>query len=320
MKSYLIHLTSLGGLLLALMIGIGFAGRFHPAFDSFSHFRFHFAVLAILAGLILLILGGRMRGLLVLLAAMIGFAGPGQAFFQINIEAITPGGIPFVVVQHNLRFNNSRLPLTASVLTNADADVIVLEEVSYANAALLKTLAPDYPHQTAICPFSRYIGGIAILSRHPFTGDHQGCVDGQGLAWVQVDVAGVPVTVAGMHLHWPWPSAQHAQVTRLGNQLAALPHPLLIAGDFNAASWSHTTNRIGTLTRTKSVPDLHLTWMAPEFGLPVALTGLPLDQILISDAVTYVGSWTLNWTGSDHLPVKSVLSLSAPTSSPAISE
>ena len=56
--------------------------------------------------------------------------------------------------------------------------------------------------------------------------------------------------VLSLHLHWPFPYGQRAQVAALSPELAAVPGAVLVGGDFNMVPWGWPLEAIGLATRT----------------------------------------------------------------------
>lgn len=278
----------LAGLLVA-----GWGQALHPALDALAHFRFHLATALAVAALLLLVLRQRrpaMRGLLI---AAVSFPMLGAA--------VLPGGRvrtpDLTLLQFNARFDNRAPEAILSQVAATRPDVITLQEISRATEPILGRLQADYPFRV-FCPFAA-VGGVAVLSRHPATGEW--CLEGQGLAGLRVAVGGREVTVAAVHLHWPWPYRQREQVDRLLPELARLPQPMVIAGDFNAASWSNAVRLIAVGSQTVPIPGLRFTLrMGPPVLGPPAV--LPVDHVLVpagSAAQAHRGGKA----GSDHLPL-----------------
>jgi endonuclease/exonuclease/phosphatase (EEP) superfamily protein YafD len=122
--------------------------------------------------------------------------------------------------------------------------------------------------------------------------DAPGCA--RGLAWARLQTEEGPVTVASIHMRWPWPHNQARHVEDLREVLAALPEPLLIAGDFNNAPWAHSVDTIAAITGTRITEGLRLT-----FDRPVFWPGLPLDHVLTSEDLLAETEAHLP-LGSDH--------------------
>ena len=88
------------------------------------------------------------------------------------------------------------------------------------------------------------------------------------------------------------------------------PHPLLIAGDFNAVPWSQTLRQFQAYTRTERVSGLGPSWLHRFFPTSVARwVGLPLDHIVASQDIILRGAEMLVPIGSDHLPIRMRFSL-----------
>lgn len=276
-------LTALG-ILLTLA---GYFGHAHPAFDSLAALRIQFAVA--FAGVLLFsvafaALTARVlavTGLLIAGAGIAPAAFPGDPVSQPQLS----------VYSHNLRFDNGSPDALLAQIIAADPDVVVLQEISASNAEVLEKLARRYRNQL-LCPFAS-VGGVAILTRARLL-DKEGCLEGQGVAWLRVGTEAGPLTVVGVHLHWPWPYGQPEQISEIVPALLALEEPVLIAGDFNAPSWTHAVDRIAAATGTRAASGLRLTFKRPGIW-----PGLPLDHMLVSEDLA-AEVHMMPAAGSDH--------------------
>jgi endonuclease/exonuclease/phosphatase (EEP) superfamily protein YafD len=290
------RLTTLASVGAIVFLLLGFAQSLHPFFDSFSHFRLHVAVL-LAAGLIAVI---------ALRSWALAAAGGLTLAAAIAMMAPTFVAAPVVtepdlkLIQFNLLFGNKTPGAVAAEVARFQPDVITFQELSERNAAILKILKPDYPYQLH-CSFD----DIALLSRHPPL--TQRCLRKQKLAWMRIAVRGREVSVASLHLRWPWPSRQAVQIKEILPVIAGMPQPVVIAGDFNAAPWSHAVQYIAAASRTAVAPGLRLTFEAtPSSTLrwPV----LPIDHVLApvgGAAEVRIGERA----GSDHLPLMAAIKL-----------
>ena len=146
----------------------------------------------------------------------------------------------------------------------------------------------------------------AVLSRFPKVAEK--CLSRLGLVWMTVNIDGKTLTVASLHLHWPYPYGQWQQIEDLRREFAAMPRPVLIAGDFNAAPWSESVRRIAEATSTQPLPGLRLSLRMGSAGIGPYLM-LPIDHIL-APAGTSIGSIKLGPPiGSDHLPIVGLIGL-----------
>lgn len=286
----------------------GFLGAWHPAFDSLAHFRAHFAALLALAALIAFAAGGWGQAAAAILLSLTALsttavdlklplaggavAGPAE-----------PGAARYRLMQLNLFFGNRSPELALSQIARFGPDIVTLNEVSASWSEKLALIASAYPHRV-ICTGGGRIGGSAILSRRPFSEMAPQCLENGRVAVANVDLGGRTLTVAAIHLHWPWPSSQHAQVARLAPLFAALGPSAIISGDFNAAGWSMTARRIAASAGMQPVPAVGPTWQPgelPRWLRPVI--GLPIDHVLTGPDVRVLSATTGEHAGSDHLPI-----------------
>jgi endonuclease/exonuclease/phosphatase (EEP) superfamily protein YafD len=285
----------------------GFGQRLHPLLDSIGHFRLHLAALLVVGFLLLLVL--RLWRLAAISAAVViaSVAMMSPAISLGSLSTATAASAPdFTLLQFNTLFGNRQPQTIVPQVEAAKPDVITLEEVSPAHTAkIMDLLRSDYPYQR-FCQFKTDYG-VAVLSRWPPV--TEGCAEGQGLVWMRINRDGREVTVATVHLYWPYPFEQPQQVGGLEPLLAALPQPVVIGGDFNAAPWSTTVQRIAEASQTHVSQGLRLSymrWVMRRWRVPI----LPIDHVLIPRGATAdvrIGEYA----HSDHLPVVARITLPA---------
>ena len=160
-------------------------------------------------------------------------------------------------MQHNNLYKNDSRGLVDYALATAP-DIITLQEITTGSVQQLAAMRPDYPYQV-ICPFAA-VGGVAILSKFRFVGEQgEGCLEGRGMVSARVKLPAGEVTVVSLHLHWPWPYLQQAQLVDLLPELGALKGPVFIGGDFNTVAWSDVVARIQAATGTQVIGGLRFT-------------------------------------------------------------
>ncbi len=258
-KTACLTLSALAGVFFIL----GFLGHLHPIFDALTIGRW-IAIYVLLLCLFLLVLLNRRYVLaalalaaLVLVVANSRVAGDGEAG---NIRVYTK----------NLWHGNVEITALAADIANANPDIVVLQEVSENNVALMSSLQSILPHQ-ARCPWQGW-NGIAILSRRPLSNDATRCSPERSLMVVKVIGHDGPFWVVGVHLQQPWPDVQWAHLERALPVLSEVNGNAIVAGDFNTVPWSAAAKTIGHLTNTKAIPPRLTTFRL--WGV-----GLPLDQI-----------------------------------------
>ncbi len=311
-------------MLLSLPLVAGFFGRVHPAFDSFAHFRVHLAVLLIVCALPMLVGALRREGLVAIafgLAAITSVTGssfvPGMRPLYATFAPRPDDAPVYRLLQMNLRFNNPEPEKFLSLVGRVRPDVITLDEVSDMWSQKIALLFPTYPYRL-VCELGNYAGGVAILSLRPFAEGSEGrCIDGGTFGLARFDFAGRNIEIGALHMHWPWPMDQAAQLAALAGDLAGLSDNALIAGDLNAVPWSATTARIAEAGALHRIGPIGVTWLyrrLPEF---LRFAGLPIDQVFAKGAVRVHSAKTLDAAGSDHLPVLVEFSVDAPPGPPS---
>lgn len=293
----------LGSAALALPIALGFLGDFHPAFDSLAHFRAHLAAGLLVACVVLMVLRQRLVALTGLALAAGALVTTAPAYLAAPISpANASADVPAYRLLHlNLRFDNAEPEKALSVIARARPDVITLNEMSPIWEAKLDLIRAAYPHRV-VCASSKRIGGVAILSRRPFAGD--GFCEKRGrFGHVLVDFGGRPVTIAVLHLEWPWPFGQARQVAALEGPLAAIEGPMLVAGDLNAALWSRTVRRLARAGDLQPIAGLGPTWSPPSLRALRRWIGLGIDHVMAGGGIAVQAARTGDDAGSDHLPV-----------------
>ncbi len=289
----LAHL-GIAGAVVGLFLGL--FQNFHPALDSFSHFRLHLVVAMVVCSVVLVVVSMRRARAFAVFLALIGMGWLAFEFNKGPPELGERGALR--LAQFNLNFRNRLMDEVGHMFTESDADVVALQEVLPSHEKALRGLSA-YPHQ-AHCRFRRFVGGVSILSKHPLSGIE--CADGEGLVTALVDLPGGAVTVGSIHTFWPWPYNQHAQVDRWLPKLESLIGPVILAGDFNAAPWSHAVSKVEKASRTTVVPGVRMTIGVKVFPLVPAVP-IPIDHALLSEELCATSVRVGETTFSDHFPV-----------------
>lgn len=254
--------------LAALVVGTplvaSHCGRWHPAGDAFAVLR------PGLAALCLVVLGaGYVAG---------GVAAPWLALPLVSAATVVwpllrphpraPGTM--TLYQKNLSFQLQDPAALIADIRAIDPDVITLQEVSAENETLLQALSDRWPHQQ-LCPHAP-VGGVAVLSRHPATGEADRLC-ATSLAGLRIRTPAGPLWVVALHLPWPWPFGQALYSARACAALSRLDGPVVLAGDFNMVPWSHTLHRFMTVTGARRAGRALGTF-------PMGRVRLPIDHCL----------------------------------------
>lgn len=255
------QLLKIVAVLTALALLAGFGGAWHPVGDSLAVFRVPLLVVFALAA----IWTGWPRALRwpLVACALIGLAH--QA-----IRAMPgPGGDhDLVLYQQNLLTDRADDTDWLDSVARIGPDLLTLQEVGRRNMALLTALKAEYPTQHH-CPEGAYIGE-AVLSRFPEVPGSGICSARDGVAALQVQTPSGPLWVVSLHVSWPWPYPQMAQLDQVLPEIDALDGPMVIAGDFNMVAWGHALRRVESATGTKRFGRYTHTFNLPG-GLPVGI-------------------------------------------------
>ena len=297
---------------LAATLVFGYLGWLHMAFDSFSHFRVHASVALLLCAPVLYILRFRPEALFAIalgaitLVHTIGLPAAGldrSTSASASGDAYIGDNAVYRLLHLNLYFANREPEVALSLIGRVKPDIVTLNEVSAMWAEKLALLEAAYPY-TLICSQPTQIGGVAILSRRPFS-PHSAprCGDRGAFGHVTLDLGGLSVDVAALHLGWPWPFTQPWQLPQIEPLLSGVGDTAIIAGDLNAAPWSFAARRVAGASNARLLRGIGPTWL--HFQLPDALRpviGLPIDNALVKGGVVPIRLGTEEG-GSDHLAV-----------------
>ncbi|QPC87243.1 AP endonuclease [Mesorhizobium sp. NBSH29] len=302
-------LLPLATFVLAALLSLSFLGRVHPAFDSIAHFRGHLAVLLAVGAALLLASGLWKEGALGVVFALAALWSVSASYSFSGIAsvhaAVPQADAPvYRLLQMNLRFDNQSPENVLSLIARTRPDVITLNEVSAQWKPALDRIEAAYPHRI-FCAGRSHVGGVALLSRRPFSDTSPArCFARGSLAIAAVDFGGETVDVAALHLGWPWPRRQAAQIDAISGILATLGDAAILAGDFNATGWSTATRRVAEAGGLTPTDGIGATWLHRK--LPKSLrrwVGLPIDQVMGKGRLTVQSAKVETDAGSDHLPI-----------------
>jgi endonuclease/exonuclease/phosphatase (EEP) superfamily protein YafD len=286
----------------------GFFGWLHHSLDLFAHLRWHLAVLLALAGLFALSARAWSVGIVSLVVATAGLAttqGIGGVPFsgpkRVAFKAADRAQPVYRLLQLNLRYDNPTPEKVLSLIGRTHPDIVTLAEVSSMWAGKLKLIEAAYPDQL-ICASDIGIGGGAILSSRPMSGER--CFDRGTFATAAVNLNGRPVHAVALHLGWPWPSDQWWQIRNLAAPMAMIRSPAIVAGDFNAVSWSAAVTDMAKAGGLDIVDPIGASWFyrkAPEWLRP--WFGLEIDHVMVKGGIAVHSARIMEDVGSDHAPV-----------------
>lgn len=279
----------------AATLAASYLGRLHPLGDSLAVFRPWIAGGVGLLALIWLLVGPtRELAALTLLGAAFALV---QSLPLAKPQKLADFTQPQVIYQKNLLF---RLATPERVLADIAAvapDFITLQEVSRSNySAVYEALPPEYHRH--YCDYAS-VGGVAVASRYEVVPGSAFCIEHRGMVGFQVHAPTGPLWLVSVHLHWPFPYDQPAQVAELTDILEALEGPVLIGGDFNMVPGSSVLRRFAQASGSRVAPPI-----APTFRLFRGLLAPTIDNLLLPETGGILDVRPGN--GSDHSSVVGV--------------
>lgn len=274
-----------------VLLVLGGMTGMHPAADSLAVFRLPLGLLAILSAAVLWPLWPHKFAMMVL---ALGIASSGT--IAMTMFAPEPvGQAQYVFYQKNLLYRNPDMHPLAKDIHKRQPDFVTLQEVTSDHKILLELLKESHPSQH-YCDFAR-IGGVGVVSRYPMIAGSQVCAEDNGLAAMQLATPDGAVWLVSIHLRWPYPHSQAAQVQALLPVLETLKGPVFLGGDFNMVPWSNSLTVIEQATRTRRVGHTNGTFRLE------GVFNMPIDHILAPPQ--FVGTVeSLGLLGSDHQGVE----------------
>lgn len=288
-----------------LGIGLGFLGAFHPAFDTFSHFRLHVSFGLFVIGIIILFRKWIVIGSIATLTGVIGLytASIGTTLTARILEADTSKPV-YSLLHFNLYWINSERKEAIDRIIKLDPDLISLSEAGERWTIELQRLNQNWPYLLHCAEWGKR-GGIKFFSKWPLDDSNQYCGTYGSFAKTEViSPEGLKFTSGSVHVRWPWPASGPKQVDALIPELEKIGVDAVFAGDFNATTWSWSVKRFAKAAKMRITPGVGSTWMIDE--LPLRYTwwaGLPIDNVMSKGRIKVLSAKTLEDLGSDHLPV-----------------
>jgi endonuclease/exonuclease/phosphatase (EEP) superfamily protein YafD len=317
----------LRGCTVLLLVGVLLAtaaawlGRVHWVFDLFTHWRPAYLLLSAMCLLLLLVLRARLTWSVAALLAVIIHAWAVVPWYlpvdRHGAAATEAVGQHLVVVVANVYTANEDHAAVLAMLDREQPDLFAVMEVNQRWVRALGAIHDRYPHRVVEPRADNF--GIAVYSRLPLR-------DAQVM---QLGPVGVPSIVA--RVEWPEGKPVHLVVTHplppmsadnfeaRNAQLAAVGQWVLtqrsqaggehlILGDLNATMWSPWYEAMRDATGSVNARrgfGIQGTW--PSGGL-TALR-IPIDHALVSLGIGVIDCRALPTVGSDHLPLRLVVSV-----------
>ena len=300
-------------LITAILAAAGYFGGEFLALDMLSHPRPIFAILLVGLALLLLIVRAWRRAAASLLIAVALAATIALDIRETQPEAETATGPSFTLFSFNALFFNERGRDLADMIEDRQPDIAVIMEAEplFDHLDRLRALYPtvsgcEHKPTCQLLVLSRLPGTDVRFSRLMWGIERMAIVD--------FAVDGAPASLVAVHLSKPYhDDAQGQDIALITQRLEGLDGPMVIAGDFNAAPWSHVFARLVDDNGFASPGGYRSTWPA-SFGA----YGMPIDHVAVRGGAVVTAIRALDDPfGSNHRGLWSEIRLPAAAPPPA---
>jgi vancomycin resistance protein VanJ len=262
----------------------------------------------------------RRRLLIVELAApFLLFAVTYGASFMPRAVAAVPDAPQLHLLSYNINGANREIDAVISIITEASADIVLIQELSPLMAKAFDTqLADQYPYR-AFHPQEGF-SGQGVLSKFPITDDEYWQIN-LGHQRVEIDWNGTPFTLYNVHPLHPLTGLGYngtlraMEITDVLNRAGQEQRALLVVGDFNMTELSEDYARVSALygDAYKQV-GWGMGFTFPDFANAFGVQHIPplarIDYIFHNHSFTPLEArvWPTSG-GSDHFPLYAALTL-----------
>jgi endonuclease/exonuclease/phosphatase (EEP) superfamily protein YafD len=274
-------------------------GRYAWPLDLFAHFRIHYCALFAALAIALLLLRRRILAIASLVGAVVSVI-PVVSYAWIPAQSAPARGDALRIVSLNVWFRNHDYARIADYLRATNADAIVLQEATGPAALRLHALLPAYPY----AHIDHEWHGSAVFSKWPLAAaaSRPLAMHGSRAAYVQIDWRGTPLTLLGVHLHWPLGArnahTRNAELITVSALAKAQAGPLLVLGDFNTTRWSfHFQDAVRESGLSECARGQRVAASWPSH---VSWIGIRIDHCLASRDWRVIDMCTGPHVGSDH--------------------
>jgi endonuclease/exonuclease/phosphatase (EEP) superfamily protein YafD len=288
----------------ALVVGINLlplAARLYWTLELTTHFRVHYLALTALM-LAVAAFRRRWRAVAALAAAGAVSALPVLPYLpRVGQETPTVSSAQSIkVLTVNVSYGQFLPRRLLELVREADADVVVVQELTPHAERVLAGLDASFPHNRKFPAEGAY--GIGVWSRYEI---ESGATIALGrLPAIEARVRGPSgsFTVIGVHLSAPVTrrraAARNLQLNELAVRSAAVSGPLIIAGDFNITPYSPYF--ADWLEATGLTDSRRGRTLSPSWPTMLRWLGIPIDHVAVNDGFEILSHRRLPNFESDH--------------------
>jgi endonuclease/exonuclease/phosphatase (EEP) superfamily protein YafD len=285
---------------------IGLLGGFHWFLDLFSHPRWQYLAICVLA--VAWTAWRRQRRVLLFAGTTLllnGFLIGNLAWHpEIRREKLADD-FSLSVLSLNVYTANPNKQQVLDHVREADADVVFLMEVNSEWVAAMEPLKAKYPHSVATPREDNF--GVALFSRIPWKREETFLLGRAEVQSVEIEIshAGHDLRIIGTHPLPPvsrdYAAARDEQLRLLAQRVAQAAAPTLVVGDLNATPWSagmRIVTKDGKLGFRSLSPPWIPTWRADT------MFAIPIDHALCTKPLVITQRKIGPDVGSDHRSVR----------------
>ena len=225
------------------------------------------------------------------------------------------------LMTYNLNYANPDFGKTLDAIAAADADIVLLQEVSeHWRDALLGRFQAAYPHR-AFRIHTRMAGGLAVLSKLPITREELWAPPSGTGAWFPAEriVVTAPfgaLQLLNVHLrpaldrgswirgYMTTPDVRRREIEANWRSLDR-ETPTIVAGDFNEDPGGRAVRFLAQqgLARVAATGPKTWRYQSAGRGLPFDLLKMDIDHVMIDGRLAASEARVLDAGTSDHRPV-----------------
>lgn len=214
----------------------------------------------------------------------------------------------------NVLIENRDTQKLRDLVRRVDPDLVLTVETDEYWREQLSGFEETHPHTVLQPQDNGY--GMLLYSKLELIGAQVKFLIEDGIPSIHGQVllrSGKPVALRCLHPRPPFPTEDESSTGRdaellvVGKQTKQLDAPVIVFGDLNDVSWSHTNN---LFQRISGMLDPRVgRGMFNTFHAQVPFMRFPLDHFFHSDHFRLIDLRRLDYVGSDHFPVFIKLSL-----------
>lgn len=223
----------------------------------------------------------------------------------------------FALMTYNLHYANPDPDGSMDAIATADADVVLLQEITAAwKARLDKRFAKQYPHRVF---HPGRAGGLAVLSKHEIRTDELFSPPSGGFFPAERLVVDTPLgDVQILHVHlrpnvdrgnWVlgWqttPPVRRREIETYWKKLAT-GTPTIVAGDFNELPTGKAVEFLADKGLARIETDGPTSWhhLVEVNGKKVSALSMDIDHVVVDRSFKASEAHVLDAGASDHRPV-----------------